>query len=1200
MLLVLVLVLTVLAHTAQRPASHQRIVSRTAALRLLLTLPVAGQSVISRTLGASQASFYARRTSLGYQLDGGGVRAHLSSAGVSMSTDRGSLSMALSTIGRGGRPAALAGTAPHASANRVSYSHTGVAQWYAAGPLGIEQGFTLTRRPAGHSGPVTLALKLGGSLRATRSGSQVEFVGPSGRTMLRYGGLSVSDAQGRHLHAWLVLSGRRLLIKVTDTGARYPLRIDPFIQQGAPLTEFSASVALAADGDTALIGEPRYTGGSVWVFTRSGSTWTQQGPQLTGTGESAEGKFGNSVALSADGDTALIGAPAEGGDVGAAWVFTRSGSTWTQQGPKLTGTGESGEGEFGASVALSADGETALVGSPADYDNAGAAWVFTRSGSTWTQQGAKLVANDESELEHSLFGVSVALAGNGDTALIGGWGDDTYRGAAWVFTRSGSTWTQQGEKLTAGQNEAWFGWSVALSEDGNTALIGAVNTRENGAAWVFTRSGSTWTLQQELELPSGERSYSDLGYAVALSSDGDMAVVSSPTGSYENNGTAWVFIRSGSTWTQQETPLEGTPTEYSGVRFGEHLALSADGETALVGGTGAAWVEATTSQISSPPSLSFGSQPIGQQGPVIWLEVRDAGSAPLTPLTFSGGAQITGADAADFTIPSSDDRCAGATVPPGETCEIGVRFTAAITGSRSATLTLGPNNTGTATPTVELSGTGVGPSPAFSISPNPGTAGELVSFDASDSSDSDGSIESYSWSFGDGTTAEGIAPTHTYATSGTYTVTLTVDGSSGLTGKITHSVIIKKAQHVEFTSTLPGSAAVGDSAYRVTAEATSGLEVSFSSATLSTCTVTGSTVSFLAMGTCTIEANQAGDSEYAPAADVLQSLTVLRSQSIAFNSTAPNAAKLGGPAYSASTTASSGLAVSLSSGTPSVCSVVGSKVGFVGVGICTIDANQAGSTEYAAAAQAQQSFAIGRGSQVIAFLSSAPDAATVGGTAYAVASASSGFAVSFASTTTSVCTVAGQTVALIGVGMCTIDADQAGDSEYEAAPQVQQSFAVAPAPTLTPSSPATLPLDTMPGSRFTLSGNPAISPKTGAITFKATTSGPGTLSWLITFQSRKPTRPAKSKATCGTRQIEVDGNCSSVKIIFGEASRPVAGAGTVAFTVTPSASAKAVLKQLRGLSLTAILTFRSTLGGAPVSRTLSITVKLKTTGQDRG
>ncbi len=192
----------------------------------------------------------------------------------------------------------------------------------------------------------------------------------------------------------------------------------------------------------------------------------QQGEKLTGAGEIASGRFGYSVALSADGDTALIGARyaiRNNNEAGGAWVFTRSGSTWTQQGGKLNGTGHAGEtlfdhigeGEFGHSVALSADGNTALIGGPGDNGGAtneggvGAVWVFTRSGSTWTQQGEKLTGTGE--IGKGAFGESVVLSADGDTALIGGSGDNGGAGAAWVFTRSGSTWTQQGEKLDPGE-----------------------------------------------------------------------------------------------------------------------------------------------------------------------------------------------------------------------------------------------------------------------------------------------------------------------------------------------------------------------------------------------------------------------------------------------------------------------------------------------------------------------------------------------------------------------------------------------------------------------------------------------------------------------------------------------------------------------------------------------------------------------------
>ena len=123
--------------------------------------------------------------------------------------------------------------------------------------------------------------------------------------------------------------------------------------------------------------------------------FAQQGPKLVANDAIGAANQGWSVAISSDGNTAIVGGYADNSNIGAAWVFTRLGSTWSQQGPKLTGAGESGEGGFGTSVALSADGNTALIGAPGDNFRKGAAWVFTRTGSTWTQQGGKLTGGGE-------------------------------------------------------------------------------------------------------------------------------------------------------------------------------------------------------------------------------------------------------------------------------------------------------------------------------------------------------------------------------------------------------------------------------------------------------------------------------------------------------------------------------------------------------------------------------------------------------------------------------------------------------------------------------------------------------------------------------------------------------------------------------------------------------------------------------------
>ncbi len=243
---------------------------------------------------------------------------------------------------------------------------------------------------------------------------------------------------------------------------------------------FGASVAVASN--TALVGSTGTNSntGAVYVFVRSGTTWTQQ-QELTASDGATNDRLGSSAALS--GDTAVSGAPYNNSNTGAAYVFVRSGTTWTQQ-QKLTASDGAAKDYFGR-VAL--DGDTAIVGAPSK--GPGAAYVFVRSGTTWTQQ-KKLTASDGAAGDQ--FGVSLALSG--DTAFVGARGNNSYAGAAYVFVRSGTTWTQQ-KKLLANDAAAsdQFGYSAALS--GSTALVGAARkASDTGAAYVFTllaTNGST-------------------------------------------------------------------------------------------------------------------------------------------------------------------------------------------------------------------------------------------------------------------------------------------------------------------------------------------------------------------------------------------------------------------------------------------------------------------------------------------------------------------------------------------------------------------------------------------------------------------------------------------------------------------------------------------------------------------------------------
>ena len=284
----------------------------------------------------------------------------------------------------------------------------------------------------------------------------------------------------------------------------------------------------------------------MWVYIRSGGIWTQQGDKLWGTGvERGRTQQGISVALSADGNTAIAGGYGAEKSVGAAWVYTRSGGVWTQQGSRLVG---SGAGRMAAhqgwSVALSADGNTAIVGGYGDDSGTGAAWVFVRSGGVWTRQGSKLVGTGAAGAAHQ--GWSVALSADGNTAMVGGLSDSGNVGAVWVFTRSGGVWTQQGGKLvgTGAVGEARQGHSVSLSSDGNTAVVGGyADNNLAGAAWVYTRSGGVWTQLGSKLVGNGVIGEAKQGRSVAISADGNTIIIGG-FGDNSNAGAAWVFVRS--------------------------------------------------------------------------------------------------------------------------------------------------------------------------------------------------------------------------------------------------------------------------------------------------------------------------------------------------------------------------------------------------------------------------------------------------------------------------------------------------------------------------------------------------------------------------------------------------------------------------------------------------------------------------------
>jgi hypothetical protein len=441
-----------------------------------------------------------------------------------------------------------------------------------------------------------------------------------------------------------------------------------------------ASIVLSADGNTAIVGGPADSSGqgAVWVYTRSGGVWTQQGSNLVGTGASGAAQQGSSVALSSDG-TAILGGPDDNSGQGAAWVYAWNGSAWTPQGNKLVGTGASGAAQQGSSVSLSSGGNMAIaiVGGPGDNNGQGAAWVFRRTPGLFWMEGPKLVGTGATGAAQQ--GRSVSLSSDGTTAIVGGPGDTSGQGAAWVYRRSGGgggpgSWTELGKLVgTGASGAAQQGSSVSLSSDGTTAIVGAPGDNNGqGAAWVYTWSGSVWTQQGNKLVGTGANGAAQQGASVSLSADGNTAIVGGPADS-NGQGAAWIYTRSGGVWTQQGNKLVGTGAS-GAAQQGASVSLSADGNTAIVGGlddnggVGAAWVYVTTP--TAPPLVMIGPLPPATIGlpysqtltasggtpPYVWSVVSGAppNGIALSPGTGVLSGTATAAGSFTFTVGVSD------------------------------------------------------------------------------------------------------------------------------------------------------------------------------------------------------------------------------------------------------------------------------------------------------------------------------------------------------------------------------------------------------------------------------------------------------------------------------------------------------------------------------------------------------------------
>ena len=319
----------------------------------------------------------------------------------------------------------------------------------------------------------------------------------------------------------------------------------------------------------------------LFVFILASKTFATTETKLLASDGAEDDWFGHSVSIG--GDVALVGAELDsdkGTYSGAAYVFRRNGSTWTEEDKLLASDGLKFD-YFGSSVSIS--GEVALVGAYGDDDNgtdAGAAYVFRWDGESWVEE-QKLLASDSAANDQ--FGSAVSISGN--VALVGAYGDNvngTYSGSAYIFRWDGESWVEE-DKLLATDSAAndWFGSSVSIS--GDVALVGALWHDDNGiidagAAYIFRWNGSIWVEEDKLLASDGAL---DDRFGSSVSIRGDVALV----GAYgdddnsTNAGAAYVFRWDGERWVEEDKLLasDGSGNDY----FGSSVSIS--GDVALVG-----------------------------------------------------------------------------------------------------------------------------------------------------------------------------------------------------------------------------------------------------------------------------------------------------------------------------------------------------------------------------------------------------------------------------------------------------------------------------------------------------------------------------------------------------------------------------------------------------------------------------------------
>jgi hypothetical protein len=579
------------------------------------SIPPQAQSSISAAMGRDIPAYQVKVGQGGVEATNARQKltANFTVHGVEVRNGSQHWTMALQSYGYGDALQSVAAAEPKAISNRVEYQRGALTEWYLNGPLGLEQGITLQKRPAQADGrPLTIALAIESNLAAAVGEGQqgMTFTRDDGYVAFHYRGLLAYDENGKKLPAWLELKSSRLLLRVEDESARYPVVIDPFVQtaeltasDGVPNAELGDSVAVS--GNTVVAGSPGCLNcgftGAAYVYTEPANGWGNmtQTAKLTASDGVANNQFGFAVSIN-DG-TIAVGAHGTNGGRGAVYVFNEPANGWTNmtETAKLTASDAEPSELVGRSVSIS--GNTVVAGAPQDnngaYKQQGAAYVFVEPSSGWVNmtQTAKLTASDG--VSYGQMGYSVGIDGNtivvGDPSPIPG--RIASAGKAYLFVEPLGGWVNMTQTAELTGSDAAVGDRLGnfVAISGNTVVAGAPlatpgTKQQQGAAYVFVEPVNGWanmTQTAKLTASDGVRS-AYFGRAVAIS--GNEIVIGAPNQTVNSDageGAVYEFDEPETGWANMTQSIELNAI-HAGDKDEVGCRVGVDGTTIVAGALG--------------------------------------------------------------------------------------------------------------------------------------------------------------------------------------------------------------------------------------------------------------------------------------------------------------------------------------------------------------------------------------------------------------------------------------------------------------------------------------------------------------------------------------------------------------------------------------------------------------------------------------